>query len=105
VGLVARFEPEPRGASDRRHALDLARPDLATLERVATSPCDPDLCAAAASLLRARAVGFAAAGERDMIARGLDDLRPFAPADPVASELVRRVVTGKGATPVKDLGP
>jgi hypothetical protein len=105
AGLVSRFEPEPRGASDRRHALDLARPDLARLERTAASPCDLELCAAAASLLRARAIGFAAAGDREMIARGLDELRPFAPGDRVASELVRRVVTGKGAIPVKDLAP
>src|SRR5262249_48642933 len=105
VGLVSRFEPEPRGTSDRRHALDVARLDLAWLERTATNPCDPELCAAAASLLRARAVGYAAAGDREMVARGLDDLRPFAPADRVASELVRRVVTGKGAIELKDLAP
>src|SRR5262249_23045159 len=103
AGLVSLFEPEPRGASDRRHALEIARPDLAALQLTAASRCDPELCAAAASLLRARAIGYAAAGDREMIARGLDDLRPFAPADPVASELVRRVVTGKGATQVKDL--
>jgi hypothetical protein len=105
AGLLARFEPEPRGSSDRRHALEVARPDLARLERLAASPCDPELCAAAASLLRARAIGYAAAGDRDMIARGLDELRPFAPNDPVASELVRRVVAGKGAIVVRDLAP
>jgi hypothetical protein len=105
VGLFARFETEPRGPSDRRVALDLARPDLGRLERAATSPRDPDTCAAAASLLRARAVGFAAAGDRDLVARALDELRPFAPDDRGASELARRVVTAKGGIEVKDLAP
>jgi hypothetical protein len=96
AGMLTRFETEPRAASDRRAALERSHPDLDRLERVATNPPDAELCAAAASLLRARAIGFAAANDRDLVARALDELRPFAPEDRVASELVRRVLTSKG---------
>ena len=48
---------------------------------------------------------MAACGERDVLSRALDDLRPFAPDDAVASALVRRIVTSKGPIEVKDLAP
>jgi hypothetical protein len=105
AGFFSRFETEPRGSSDRRHALDAEAPQRLRFERSVTQPPDPELCAAAAGLLRARAIVFAAAGEREIVARGLDELRPFAPSDSVASELARRVVTAKGGIDVKDLGP
>jgi hypothetical protein len=75
--LLDRFEPEPRGASDRRRALDAF---AAARERLAaTTRDDPELAAASASLLRARAVAEAAGGDRDLAARTLFDLRVFAP--------------------------
>ena len=40
-----------------------------------------------------------------MLTRALDDLPPFAPDDPVASTLVRRIVTTKGPIDVHDLAP
>jgi hypothetical protein len=48
---------------------------------------------------------MAACGERDVLSRALDDLRPFAPEDAVASTLVRRIVTTKGPIDVRDLAP
>lgn len=105
VGLTTRFEPEPRGASDRRKALDAFTPGKDRLVRVAVAKKDPDLAAASASLLRARAIGMAACGERDVLSRALDDLRPFAPDDAVANTLVRRIVTSKGPIDVRDLAP
>jgi hypothetical protein len=105
VGLTSRFEVEPRGASDRKKALDAFVALKDRLVRVAIAKKDPDLASATATLLRARAIGMAATGERDMLARALDDLRAFAPEDPVGATLVRRVVTSKGAIDVHDLAP
>jgi hypothetical protein len=105
VGLTTRFEPEPRGVSDRRRGLDAFTPAKDRLVRVAIARRDAELASATATLLRARAIGMAACGERDVLSRALDDLRPFAPDDPVANTLVRRMVTQKGAIDVKDLTP
>lgn len=105
VGLTTRFEPEPRGSSDRRRGLDAFLPGKERLVRVAVARRDPELAAATATLLRGRAIGMAACGERDVLSRALDDLRPFAPEDAVASTLVRRIVTTKGPIEVKDLAP
>ncbi|MDB5215035.1 MAG: hypothetical protein JWO86_2962 [Myxococcaceae bacterium] len=105
VGLTTRFEPEPRGSSDRRRGLDAFTPGKERLVRVAVARRDPELAAATATLLRGRAIGMAACGERDVLSRALDDLRPFAPEDAVASTLVRRIVTTKGPIEVKDLAP
>jgi hypothetical protein len=105
VGLTTRFEPEPRGSSDRRRALDAFGASKDRLVRVAVAKKDPDLATATASLLRRRAIGVAACGERDVLSRALDDLRPFAPDDAVANTLVRRIVTSKGPIEVRDLVP
>ena len=105
VGLTTAFEPEPRGSSDRRRGLDAFTASKERLVRVAVAKKDPDLAAATATLLRGRAIGMAACGERDVLSRALDDLRPFAPEDPVANTLVRRIVTSKGPIDVRDLVP
>lgn len=105
VGLTTRFEPEPRGSSDRKKGLEAFTPVKERLVRVAVARRDPDLAAATATLLRGRAIGMAACGERDVLSHALDDLRPFAPEDAVASTLVRRIVTSKGAIDVHDLSP
>lgn len=105
VGLFSRFEPEPRGTSDRKQALDAFGASRDRLVRVATPKHDPELARATATLLRARAISMAATGEKDVLSRALDDLRPFSPEDPVANQLVRRIVTTKGAIQVNDLVP
>ena len=105
IGLSSIFEPEPRGVSDRKKALDLFTADKDRLVRVAVAKHDLELSAATATLLRQRAVGMAATGERDVLSKALDDLRPFAPDDAVANLLVRRIVTSKGPIDVKDLVP
>lgn len=106
LGLTSRFELEPRGISDRRAALDAFRPIKERLVQTITgaSP-DVTLTALTAAALRSRAVAMAACGEREVLSRALDDLRPFAPEDPVANTLVRRIVTTRGAIEVKDLAP
>lgn len=103
VGLTARFEPEPRGASDRMRALEAlasAKDHLMAITRK-----DPELTAATVRLLRHRAVGMGATGEREVLAKALDDLRAFSPDDPIGTTLTRRLVTTKGAIDVRDLKP
>ncbi len=105
TGLVSRFETEPRGVGDRRRALEAFTPGKERLVRVSVARKDAELAAVTASLLRARAIAMAATGDREVLSRALDDLRPFAPDDPVASALVRRLVTTKGPIEVHDLVP
>lgn len=105
VGLFARFDAEPRGAVDRKRSFDLVAPVRERLVRAILARRDEDLVTLTASLLRARALGVAATGDRDLLSRALDELHPFAPKDPVATQLVRRIVTSKGPIEVRDLGP
>lgn len=105
LGLSARFEPEPRGASERKKALDVFLASKERLVRVAVARKDAELASATATLLRARAIGMAATGERELLSRALDDLRAFSPDDAVGAALVRRIVTTKGPIDVRDLAP
>lgn len=106
LGLSSRFELEPRGITDRRAALDAFRPVKERLiQTIAGKTPDVALTALTAGELRARALAMAACGERELLSRALDDLRPFAPEDPVANTLVRRIVTTKGPIEIRDLAP
>jgi hypothetical protein len=67
LSLFDRFEPEPRGASDRRRALDVLVPARDRLARAIAG--DPELVAAAGSLLRARETGVALDGDKEALAR------------------------------------
>jgi hypothetical protein len=80
VTLFDRFEPEPRGASDRRRALDTLAPLQDRLAHAVAG--DAELQAAAADLLRARAdLLVALSGDPDLVARTAADVRAFtAPA-------------------------
>ncbi|HVH45754.1 MAG TPA: hypothetical protein VM925_25550 [Labilithrix sp.] len=105
TGLTSRFETEPRGPTERKKSFDAFLPSKERLVRVTVVKKDPELAAATAVLLRARAIGMAATGDRDLLSRALDDLRAFAPDDPTGAALVRRIVTTKGAIDVQDLAP
>lgn len=96
LGLVTRFAPEPRGASDRRRALDDLLPQRARLLEAIAKPRDPELLDATTILLRARAIALAASGDRDLLGRGLEDLFAFSPGDRIATEILRRAATSKG---------
>ncbi len=105
-GLFFRFEPEPQGPSDRRVALERAAKRKALLAQELTGAGrDPAVVTVTAHLLRGRAIAMGATGERESLSKALDELRPYAPDDPVASKLVRRMVTTKGSFPVDDLAP
>jgi hypothetical protein len=90
IGLLDRFEPEPRGASDRWRALDAFAEKRRRLAAVIApdprAPRDPELTEITAYLLRARAIALLANGDpsEDIARRALDDLRAFAPSDPLA---------------------
>jgi hypothetical protein len=103
VGLATRFEPEPRGASDRRRALDAFVPERDELARATVLDRDPELVDVTARLLRSRALALAASGEKEMMTRGIDDLHMFAPKDAVADLIARRAVRTRGAVDVSDI--
>lgn len=105
AGLFTRFEGEPRGISDRRIALDK---QAGARDRVASAILpgkNPELVKLTVRALRIRAISTAVTGERESTSRALDDLRMFAPRDPILEELVRRVVLSKGYIEVADLDP
>jgi hypothetical protein len=103
AALLDRFDLEPRGASDRRYALDAFVPKRDRLARALIH--DLELRWETAYLLRARALVIASSGDRDLVGRAVDDLRTFAPEDPVASEIMARVSFSRGAARFDDLLP
>ena len=106
TGLFGRFEPEPGGRAERRAGVeDLLPTRDALVKALLTGGKDPELLEATAHLLRWRAIALAAADDREVLSRSLDDLRRFAPDDPMSSTLVRRIVTQKAGIDVRDLVP
>lgn len=85
AGAFDRFWSEPRGIVERRKALDAFAPTRAALvEAVAPEGAarDAALSQLTAAVLRARLDAFVAGRQRDLVARGLDDLRLFDPEAP-----------------------
>jgi hypothetical protein len=79
LALFDGFEPEPRGASDRRRAFDVY---AASRKRLAAALADgePELAAATIVLLRARALLMAdLAGDRDLAEQAARDVNAFEP--------------------------
>ncbi len=103
AGIFDRFYAEPRGLSDRGAALDAQHDDRAALVRALTRAAAPEVARAVAAGYRARLIGAAASGDRDIAGRVLEDLRHVAPADPVAFDVARRLVGVRGAIDVSDL--
>lgn len=103
-GLLTSYEPEPRGASERRRALDVSVPAIEALAKVVTPSSSPELAAITARLFQLRALTLAVCNEREALARVIDDLTTFSPDDPLASALTRRLVTTKGTIDVRGLG-
>jgi hypothetical protein len=103
-GLLDRFELEPRGASDRRTALEAFS---ARRERLARDVHgDPDLSAETARILRARAILFVTLDPHDVdaAAAAVRDVQAFAPDDPVAAQVTARLAA-KGPPRFDDLRP
>jgi hypothetical protein len=91
AGLFDRFEPEPRGTSDRRRALEAFAGKRERLARAVVR--DPELADAAAILLRQRVLDVAASGDRDLVGVAVADLDAFAPGDATGAQVVAKLVT------------
>lgn len=118
VGLLQAFYPEPRGASDRKKALELFEAPRQRLVDGLVGPSTrrsgglggtphqhPEAIALATRLLRARAIAVARAGDRDVVPLAMADLRALRPKDPLLAILERRLVETKGVLPTDDLVP
>ncbi len=89
---------EPRGAIERLRSFTPI--DELTMRLFAA---DPPLCDATHDMLRARAVGATATGEREYADAAIAELRRIAPSDRIAIELARRAASARGAVEVRDL--
>jgi hypothetical protein len=105
VGLFMQYEAEPRGLSERRAALDGQVVLRDRLARAIAGAGDPELASLTIRALRLRAMSTALTGERASTIRTLEDLRVFAPNDPILDELVKRALVSKGYIEVSDLDP
>jgi hypothetical protein len=104
------FAPEPRGASDRRRALEDLAPQRRRLARAVTVAADPperdaDLARAAAYPLRARCLELAPSADREVTGWAIEDLHAIAPDDPVAAQIVARTAGSRDPPRVDDLRP
>jgi hypothetical protein len=95
-GLLDRYTPEPRGASDRWRALDAFRSIRDELGRLVAH--DPDLADVTGGFLRARIWGYLAGGERDLALRAIEDARAIAPSDPAIGTLAESVRSSASAS-------
>jgi hypothetical protein len=102
-GLLAMFEPEPRGGADRKRALEDSQPWRARLATNLGTPMDPALASLTASILFDRAVAAVQTGEREVALQATQDAAIFAPKDARIHELTRRQVSAHGAVDVRDL--
>lgn len=103
IGAFLKFEPEPRGASERRLALEKQAPERARLAAAIMPNKEPELVLLLARQMERRALALGATGERESVSHAIDDLRAFAPKDPLIEQLVHRIVIAKGAVDTKDL--
>jgi hypothetical protein len=93
AGLFDRFEPEPRGTSDRRKALESFLPKRERLARAVVR--DLELADASAFLLRQRVLDMASSGDRDLVGGAVADLDAFAPGDMTGAQVVAHLVSGR----------
>ncbi len=105
AGALDLFFQEPRGAVDRKRALDAFLAGRDRLARALGAPSgDPAMATVTALLLRPRALAYVAANERELLPRAIDDVRAFDPHDALADELVRRIVaTPRGPIDLRGL--
>jgi len=103
TGLLAAFEPEPRGGTDRKRALEAFEPSRMRLEKDLGTPLEPALGSLTASILLDRAVSAARTGEQEVALRALDDAAAFAPNDARVSRLKQKEMSAHGPVDVHDL--
>ena len=107
AGLLALFEPEPRGGSDRKHALEATAPARAalavTLTGTASSPGDAPLTSLTTALLLDRAVAAVQTGEREVALEALQEAYQFAPKDARIAHLIFREANSRGPVDAHEL--
>jgi hypothetical protein len=89
-GLLTTFEPEPRGASERLRALDVAAAEQAQLEEVVGDGKDARLAALAARLLYDRAALLTSLGEHDAAEQALGSARALEPLSATNERIAHR---------------
>jgi hypothetical protein len=102
-GLLMIFEPEPRGGSDRKRALEDSDGWRTRLAANAGPDKDDALASLTAAVLFERALSAAATGEKEVALHAIQDASRFAPRDPRIQELALREVSSRGAIDVRDL--
>lgn len=103
IGAFLKFEPEPRGASERRLALEKQVEERTRLARLVMPNKEPELALLLTRQMERRALALGMTGERESCSRAIDDLRAFSPKDPLINDLVHRIVIARGAVDTKDL--
>ncbi len=102
-GLLAIFEPEPRGGADRKRALDASAGARARLAKALGPSGEGPLAALTASLLLDRALAAVQTGEREVALQTLADASAFAPKDTRIQRLMFKQTNARGAIDVEDL--
>jgi len=94
-GVFDKFEPEPHGVTDRKKALEAFLPLRVKLAREVASPRDVEMTAISASLMHSRLDALMAIDERETQPRAVEDLRAFAPDDPIANRLAFKLIASR----------
>ena len=94
-GIFDRFEPEPHGVTDRRKGLDAFLPLRQKLARDLSLPRDKEMTSITATLMRSRLDALTAIDEHENLLHAVDDLRAFAPDDPIVNRLVFKLVASR----------
>lgn len=103
AGLLAVFEPEPRGGADRKRALDASAPWRDRLAKELGTPPQPALAWLTSAILLDRALAAIETGEREVAARAVEETATFAPNDPRLRQLSLRAMAARGQVDVHDL--
>lgn len=101
-GVLDRFEPEPRGGSERQRGVALSEEALTPLARLYGGGVARTLATSTAELLRARVGALASIGERELAFRVLEQMRVFSPSDPFVASMETRL-RAKGSVELRDL--
>lgn len=94
-GIFDRFEPEPHGVTDRRKGLDAFLPLRQKLAHDLSLPRDKEMTSITAAILRSRLDALTAIDERENLPHAIEDVRAFAPDDPIANRLVFKLVASR----------
>jgi len=104
-GLLALFEPEPRGGADRKHALAASSALRTRLAKTLPSPFEPVLTSLTTAILLDRALAAVQTSEREVGLQALADTAVFAPKDARIARLMFKQTNTPGAVDIHELLP